>query len=275
MAAPVTTISGVDLVLKIGGSTITQREAELFVAAELPSVASKTSANFDETINGARTWGFRLSGPYVESSAELAGRTGSISIGGTALKGWETATLSLTSEMPEIVNFSDGLDAKRNPKMRRATLSVDGYYFDPRGTGAGALDAILAEVLGTTTAGLATVLTFGSAQSVSFTARPSDVNVSAPYTDEVRNRLTLASTSAVTYTSTNAETALGALISAWKAAGVATSVSCLFATATSGASQWTGTAFVSELTVEIPYRAEVSVSATLTGSGAITPAATA
>jgi hypothetical protein len=274
MAAPTTTISGVDLLLKIGGNTLTQRDAELTYTVELPDVSSKSSANFAENINGVRDYSFRFNGLYVESSAELAGRTGSISFGGTALKGWESATMTLSAEMPQIVNFTDGLDTKRNPKMRRVGLSVGGYYFDSRGTGATALDTFEDELFATNTAGFTTVVTFGAAQSFTFTARPTSYSVRAPMGDEVRNDIVLASTGAPTIVTTGAETALAALITAWKATNVSTSVTALFATATSGASQWTATCYVSELTIEIPYKEEIRVSGTLSGSGAIVPAAT-
>src|SRR5690606_8901919 len=250
MAAPTTEIAGNAFALSIGGTALgASTSATLRVEAENPDVTNKDSANWAEMVAGARRHGYDFEGFYAVGGTEVAvdEASASISIGGTALKGWTTATLTLSCELLDRVNWSTGLDRAVSPKRRQATLTVSGAYYDPGGTGAGALDDLLGEVLGTTSSGLAVVVTFGTSQAVSFTLRPGSVRVVAATGDNVQLEINGASTGAVTVSDTGADAGLAALVTAWEAEGASGSVTALFATDITDAATFTSTAYVREL----------------------------
>lgn len=281
MAATTTVRSSVDFLLHAGGSSIGfGTGGTLTLNQALNDSSSDAATNWQVRTAGARSWSLQADGIINESGTILTGHDSggtplSVTIGGTALKGITSAEVALSCDVAEVVNSTTGLDRALDSAARSLSLTIQGDYYDPLGTGAGALDDILDELLGTTTAGLATVLTVGGV-SLTFTARPTTASVVKSAGDILKNGLTLVSTGAVTNGTTGLDTGTSALLTAFFTTAAAGSVTVLCSGADdSGNAEYTGSAIPSAINISVPYAGNATVSATLEGTGALTKQADA
>lgn len=270
MAAKTTTEQGIDWLLYVGSDDLGGEESgTLRQVLNTEPVTHKGSANIEATLPASQEWGMDFTARYVEAAA-LSGAALSATIGGTALKGVRQVSLSVQCDVEPTVNTTAGAWRDLMPTTRRVTVSIDADWYDPNGTGATALDAVQDEVAGSTSSGLAVVVGWGSGQSLTITGRPISVTTQTPRGARNTVAIEFQSTGSVTYTSTGADAGLAALITAILAANKATSVAVKMASANSGSSQWSGSGYVTNLSVSIPYRRPVEVTGTVEGSGALT-----
>lgn len=275
MPASTTIQQGTYLLLKAGGTTVGgATTSTLKVSAEAIPVIHKGGGNWERTLAGVRDWSVDFDAIPLESGSEVSGRNLSVTVSTVALKGIESARIALTSDVAETANTTSGFVKDRIGTTRRAEITLSGAYYDPRGTGATALSTTLGEIMGTTSAGLSVVVSFGTALSITGTYRPVGVDISTPVAEIIKSGITWRSTGAVTYTMTNLDAGVAGLLTAFITTARAAPITALLVSADSGATQWTGSTLPTALTFDVPYERAAGVSGTLVGVGALTEGAT-
>lgn len=271
MAAQTTVLNGNDFLLKLGGNTIGGgMDAELSIEQALEDVTNDTAPNWRKLLESTRQWGLTFSSMYLEDSEEINGEDLAITVGGVALKGLTQASLRISVATSDVVNTTTGYDRTVAPKTRSVTLDVEFDYYDPAGTGAGGYETLLKQVLGEEAGGVAVALAFGASGGFSGNAKPANVNISKTQGSHVTGSLTLEFSGVVTNATTDTDTGFTALLTALFGAGAVSSVTALLGTSVADNTEYTGTAYPTEITISIPYVGRVDVSGTLTGSGALT-----
>lgn len=274
MAAPTTYQAGIDFRLKSGSDTIGGGvDARLRYQMEPVEVTNKTAPSWQKNLPGVRSWGIEFDTLYMEGSDEEAGSTMDITVGGTSLKGVTQATLQLQAAFDPIVNTTVGLDREIIPTVRSVTLQIQADYYDPAGTGATALDALLDEIEGSTSSGLAVVFTFGSGASFTATMRPTRVQKASPVQGHATVEIDLTATGAVTDGTTGEDAGIGALLTAFFGASAVGSITADFTPETATYTHYTGTVYPTSLTFTAAYSGRIDISGVFEGHGAITRAA--
>ena len=274
MAASTSIIPGIDFLIKAGGNQIGGgTNGTLTLNQETADATNKTDINWKTTLNSTRSWALDFESVYLESTSEVDGEDIAVTLGGDALKGVKTATLTLSTEFDEVVNSTVGLDTNIVPTKRTAVLDVDFDYYDPLGSGATALSTAINEIQGSTTSAFTAQLTFSSAD-ISFQGRPTSVSFEVPQDGRTQGRISIESTGAFTDDSTGEDTAISAILDAWTGTTTCASLTVLMATATTTNSEYTGTAYPTQLTMTVPIEGRVDFAGTFTGHGALTWQAT-
>jgi hypothetical protein len=216
---------------------------------------------------------FQVSTTSGGSSVNFTGDGSATLYVGRVLKGVKRANVALTCGVQDIVNTTTGLNRALLPTTRSASLDVEADWYDPAGTGAEALDAWLDEIEAST-AGSPCAVFFGAAGGFAFTAQAEEFTAAFPSEDRATVTMRAQSDGAITNLSSGNDTGLQSLFTAILASTAATAVTLLLASSNSGSTQWTGSAYVTSLSVSIPLEERVEYSATFEGSGALTRGAT-
>ena len=271
MAASTTVIPGIDYLIKAGGSTLGGgRDATLSRTQEIFDSTNKTSANWKKGINSMRSWSMDFTSMYLESSTEVDGQDLAIVTGGSTVKGIKNATVDISMDTADVINTTQGLNRGLVPNVRTVTISCDFDYYDIRGVGATGLSRIQDYIDGTTVAGGSVTVSVGST-SINGTFRATDLTIETPYTDRVMGSFTLEATGAVSLTTGAADAGLNKILNAiFQTAPVPTVTALLVDSVNADNTQWTGQAYVSSVSLNIPYEGAVSMDGTLDGHGALT-----
>lgn len=276
MAASVNLIPSVDFLLKAGGNAVgCGTGGTLTINQTLNESHSDCAANWNTRTVGPRSWSLALDALVSESGGSiLTGHDNgddpiTVTIGGTALKGLTEVSLALALGVAEAVNSTTGLDRALDPTVRSLEVTIANDYYDPAGTGAGAYAAVLDAVTGETSAALEVVVTVGGV-SLTFNAHPTTANVTKSNGEILKAGITLVSTGAVTNGTTGLATGIGALLTAFFTAGRAAALTVLAATATADNTEWTGSAYPTSINLTVPFSGDVTISATLEGTGPLT-----
>lgn len=262
-------------------------DATLNFGPEIIGTGSKASSGYVTNIQGRTDWSITYSGLLDFSSTVNTGEDLNVTVGGDAISGLTSASATLISNAAETANTTTGLFLTRVPTTKAFSLSVEVDYYDPGydetptpgQTNNPGLYTVIEEAIGTTNSGLAVVLTFGPAtNTVTATMRPSQISLSAPAEGIVTGTIPFESTGSFTITDTNLNSGLGAIVTAFDAD---TTLTARFkhvssgTTAVSGDAEYTGSVYVTQIALTIPFSGTPTYEATLSGSGALTVQAAA
>jgi hypothetical protein len=191
--------------------------------------------------------------------------------------GWRSIGMEVSVEMADITHIGSALQRAILPAKRALSVNVQGLYFDPADSTSGQgpeIDRLLDNLEDTTPSTLSCVLAFGANQSFTFSAYPESFALAFPAADVATHDLTLRATGAITEVTTGTDTGLAAVLNSVWPSGAPTGLTVEIneTTSTSGWSKWTGSVFVSSLSVTIPRDGIIRVSGTLSGTGALTRA---
>lgn len=279
MPAPTTTIPSLDLALTAAGSMIgCTTGGTLTVSQALDDAMHDGLANWVAKTTGVRSWSAQADGLVDATGGDLVtghttGAPLTVTIEGDSLKGLTEAGISLSLNLTDVVNATTGMTRTLDPNMRSLELSLSFDYYDPLATGSDAFKAIQDVVLGVATGPLAVVVSVGGL-SFTFDGRPTTSTVTKTAQDILKSGVTLVADGPVTNGSTGLGTGITALLTAFFATTAAAPLTVLLATQTADASEYTGSAFPSTVSITAPYAGQVTVSATLEGTGPLTRAAT-
>src|SRR5690606_23408108 len=122
--APTTPYAGWNLLLALGGNAVgAESNAVLRRGNELIPANAKPTPFWKKSLAGMRSWSIDFESLFLKGSAEVAGSTGGISIGGTALKGWEEIVFEFSVDTTDIVDSTTGLDREILPHLRTARVT--------------------------------------------------------------------------------------------------------------------------------------------------------
>lgn len=278
MAASTTVIPSVDWRMYVGGTAVGGSEAGTLTYTQAnPRSAPDALANWETGVYGARSWSVTASGVYLQNSVPVNGVALAPTIGAVAMKGIREVTLEYSCDIKQTVNSTTTYARTVIPGRRRVNVTMATDYYDPAGTGADTQDDLLDELEGGTTAGLTVVIPFGTTFSQTLTSAFFTGGTIEKVNEEVvRQVYTATSRGAVTIpTTTNLETPVAALFTGLFATNASSSVTVLLAnsvggTQVDGSTEYEGSAYVSSLTLRIPYEGEaVTFDVTLEGTGAL------
>ena len=270
MPAPTTTTNSVDWLAKIAGNAVGgSTGGTLTINRTAEETTSDEDARSKTSVLGTMSWSLGFDSFHKIGGQKLSGAGVSVTVGGTPLKGITEAALALTVGVGDVVNSTTGLARSLDPQTRSGSLTVSADYYDPLAAGGGAYVAILDEMLGVTSAGLAVVVTLGT-MSFSFTGRPTTTSITKSLPEILKAGITFEATGPIVPTVGTSDTGVVALITAMLATPASTPVVVLCGPAAVGATEFTGSGYVSSLTVTIPIATPVKVSGTIEGSGPLT-----
>jgi predicted secreted protein len=277
MATPTTLIPSVEYAIYAnGGSVGGGTGGTLTITQGLNEAFHDQSANWMQRTTGARSWS--LSADALALNAGGAVQTGhtptkvvSVTVGGTALKGLTSVTAALSLATDEAVNSTVGLDTARTPNARALQLTVASDYYDPAGVGASGLDKVIDELLGVTSAGLAVVFSVAGV-TMTATMRPATTTLNKTINERLKDGITLMSDGPVVLATSGVDAGLEALLESFFADGGAEPLTVLFGTTIPETTEFGGTAYATAITITAPFVGNVTVSATLDGTGPLTPA---
>ena len=273
MASPTTLLKGDLFLTTVGGDAIgCETGATPQVQRENRARACKSAPLWRTAVQGSYEWTIRTEALFEDGASPVAqaGSTVALTVGGVALKGIRQITWRLSADVQRAVNTTTGLGGVLDVGARFGEIDVEFDYYDPDGTGAGALKSALDEVLGSTSAGLAFVLTFGAGASFTFTARPSNVEINFNGGERVSGRFTAQSEGAITNGSANEDAGIGSLQDAFFGASGVTSLTALLSASTTDYTNWSGITYPTDITYTIPYDGDITIAVVLTGSGTLT-----
>lgn len=284
MPATTSVTPSVDFQLRTGGNPVGGGTgATLTIERALEAGPHDRYFGWQDASYSTRSWNLAFEALYLEGPGGpppvLTGADVAVTVGGVALKGLKEVTLALAQEVSEIVNSTTGLDRTVAPGSRKATLTLSMDYYDPAAAGNTAYAALLDELRGTTSAGLAVVVTVGDIQvSATFVATQGTIEKSVP--EVLASGVTLESVGAVLNLTANAEAGMGAVLAAFFGAAadgsdLAAPLEVLIGTTTVDNTEFTGSGLLSDLSLAIPLTGRVTTSGTLQGSGPLTKRATA
>jgi len=283
MAASTNVIPSVDFQLTtdgdpIGGGT----GATLTLDRAIETGPHDRYAGWQDGSYSTRGWQLAFDAYVLQGAGDpppkLTGADVAVAVGANNLKGLTEVTLALSQEVSEIVNSTTGLARGVAAGTRKATLTIAADYYDPEGTGNAAYEAIVDELLGVTSAGLAITLTVGGID-IAFTALATQGSIEKSGTEQLKKGITLESVGEVLDTTTSAETGMAAVFEAFFGAAadgsdLASTLAVKLATATDDNTEFSGSGLLSDLSIAMPFTGRVSVSGTIQGNGALTRAVT-
>lgn len=278
MPAPQTTIPSVDVAIKAGGNIVGATTGGTLTASQASDEAVHDgAASWTDFTTGTRSWSVQAEGILDKTGGSLI--TGhddgtaplSVTAGGNAVKGLTEAQLTLSQNLAEIVNATTGLTRTLNPTRRSAELALSFDYYDPLATGSEGFKALQDRLIGVADGALAVVFGVGGLE-LSFQGRPSTSTLTKSTEDILKAGLTIAVAGAITDGSSGLGAGLTALLAAYFGR---TPLTVLVGTTTADASEYSGSAYVSQVGLTVPFAGQATVSATLEGSGALTRSATA
>ena len=279
MPASTNVIPSVDFQLRTGGNPIGGGTgATLTLDRAIEAGPHDRYANWQDAVYSTRSWQLAFEAMYLEGAGDpppvLAGADVNVSVGGNDLKGLTEVTLALSHEVQDVVNASTGLDRRVAPGSRKATLTISGDYYDPAAADNAAYSAVVDELLGVTSAGLAVVFSVGGID-VAFTAVTTQGTVEKSVPDVLAAGITLESIGPVLDTTANGEAGMAALFQAFFGAAAdgsdpASALGVLIGTTTADNTEFSGSGLLSDLSIAAPLTGRVSVSGTLQGDGPLT-----
>ncbi|PAP79618.1 hypothetical protein B1759_14960 [Rubrivirga sp. SAORIC476] len=279
MPAPTTTLPSLDLALLAAGNMIgCTTGGTLTVSQALDDAVHDGLANWMAKTDGVRSWSVQADGLVDASGGDLitghaTGAPLTVTIDTDPLKGLTEAGLSFSLNLTDVVNATSGMSRTLDPNTRSFELSLSFDYYDPLATGSDAFKAIQDTVLGVSTEPLGVVVSVGGL-SFTFDARPTTTSLTKSAQDIVKTGVTLVADGPVINNSSGLGTGLAGLLSAFLATDAATPLTVLLGTQTVDASEYTGSAYPASVSITAPYAGQVTVSATLEGTGALTRQAT-
>lgn len=244
--------------------------ATLQLTQDTHETVAATPSEWVALCKGMRGWQISADGGWVETNPECGiGATLSLDGGTADLKGVTDVRISIQVSMSESSSQSSSGQKEYQPTKIRTSLSIDGRYYDPLGTGSN-LDDITTNV-GAGTGSLSVALDFGTGSSITFTGYATSLEVNRADDEVVGITAEILATGTVT-DGTAGATGLDAIMTALFARSSAT---VLFGSDTATETEWTGTAYVANMDITIPVAGQITWSSTWQGSGAITQQANA
>ena len=277
MAASNKPITGINFLLKAGGTTVGgRRGATLNMGADSIDISTADDNAWRHTLQGLKDWGVDFDGLFYEGATPAAtdGHGGKIEVSADGGTTWqeleEMRGLSLELAM-DTIDRSSHQTAKHTailPSTRSWTMNASGLYLDPAGTG-GAAQKLVWDAYDSGNE-LQVRLAFGDEGSTyTGASRVTSAPLSAPYDDMAGVDFTFESNDALTQAIANADTGLDELLTHFFAADPAP-LTVLFTTDVTGSTEWTGNAFLTSATLTVPHDGPVDISGTLTGDEALT-----
>jgi len=273
-----TRIHGVNMLLHANATLIGGFDnAELVCQLATENVVPQTPDLWPQLAGLVTSWAIRSGRvQYLEGAGtptEIAGSTGALSYGGTTVSGWQSVTLNTTIANPEVTDINDALVKAVIAGQRTGmTLVVRGNYYDHEATLGAGHKKLYAAWKARTSA--ATILTFGAAQSYTFTGLvtgyrilPRQGNAAAQF------EATISGTGAMTDVNTNVDAGLGVFLDACFATTPASITPLLFLSTSN--TQFTGTSYPSRVSLTLPSTGNVTGTIDLEGTGALTESVTA
>lgn len=276
MPAPTIVQVGLDFLYKFGGTAIGgRRGGALRLTQETIDTTSASSGRWRSLLGNTRAWDLSLDGLFLEgaSPAAISGYGGALGVYDDVsayddLPALRSLSFSLSMETIETTNQDSSKARSILPSTRSMTISAEADYIDPAGASGTALDALL-DAYEAGTAKQVKVSWGGEGSQIVASVFVTSFEVSHPHDGKAVVSLTLEVSGEPTDTFTNVDTGLNALLSAFFSATPGT-VAGIAETATSGATKLSGTAYPTALEISIPFDDAVSVTGTLTGTGALT-----
>lgn len=273
--------SGDLFLFKAGGSPVGfETQANLSVGPTIISTESKASGGFVTSVQSRVEWQISQEGQFVDGGLAVAGTGIGMTVGGAALKGITQIDASLALNFAETANTTTGLFLTRVPTTKQLSLSVQFDYYDPDYGNSGAnnagLYAVLQEARGAASAGLTVVVTIAPGTTLTGTFRPGQVDVAqSPASGFVTGTIPLESTGPFTIVdASTVDSGIRSLIAAYENEAAVSALMQLTTDGTTGDAgntEFVGQAFVSGLDVSMDYDGLVTYTATLLGTGALTP----
>lgn len=282
MAAPTSPQLGADFLLKLDDTTIAgRRGGTLSINKDEIDVSNVSDVDWPNTLPNIETAEISFDGLAFEGAtpAPEHGHGGSISLStddGTSFTAIERAREMVLDWSMDPLDGAAHDTAKARvivPGRRTWSMTSSGLYVDPAGTGGAghevAMDAYENET------GVLVKLAFGSEGS--FFQGPGRVlgYEHQPGHDQIVGiTYNISPRGALAATLTNMGSGLAALVNGLVAADLP-SFTALFTTEVTGATQWTGTGYPTQLTFTVPHNDAITVSGTIAISGIMTRGVTA
>lgn len=263
---------GREIVVRFGAQTYGGRKSfTLNQTSDILDVTDSSDNDWRKIKQGAKSWTIPLDGVFVEGSTKITGcPTFKVAADGgtlTALSGVKNISLAMSSQLVSIENCSSASWKKYLAGQRDLVLTVNYDYLDPAGTGGISQQAQHAAIMVAYEGG--TILDFKLEPSgtCSFTGEGivSDLRMTGENNGIITMSATIQVNGAITRTGTldaGIEEVLDALLDTTQTA------KAVLMTDNEG-SNWTGSSWISDATVEFTYGAESKMSCTLTGDGAL------
>ena len=290
MAAPNNQQVGVDFLLLVAGIVLEgQQGGTLDRPTNLVDVTDKLSGRYQESVAGQREWSLSFDGNFVDSSgtrqtgagAKLEIATGTDVDGNTtyeALSARTSLSLGLSMDVIDISSADSAPWRAIKPGTRSWTISVDAGYIDPAGSNGAALKAFLDAKAAGEAADIR--LTVPSGGTFTGLALVENVPIEVPRDGKASTTLDLTGTGTLTNGLTAGRSGLDALLTAYFSDPAGTVQALMEVrdasdTAITGATKHSGTAYLTELSIDLPFDDRAALSGTLDGTGPLADAAQA
>lgn len=239
--------------------------ATLTFNQELSQTTAAAPSLWQDLCKSVRSATLSLGGGWTESNSPYCSAGSSINFDGTnAAKGVSSFTFNGNADTIDVTTLASAGYREVLPGRRQATVDFEGIYFDPAGTGAN-IATIYNNVLDGTTS--CTIdLAWGASSAITGTAYGSQLSIERADNDAVKISGSAQYTGTVTM-STAASTILEKILDAWEAASELT---FLLGESVSGGTKFTGSGYVTSVSVTVPYDGKIEWSATLEVDGAVT-----
>jgi len=274
---------GVDFLIRALGTILEGQEtASLSRPTNQIDVTHKRTGRYQKNIDGIREWEMSYEGVLIgPNGEELSGEgtklevvTGTDSNGNPTYEALSASTsysLELAMETIDRTSNDSGRWRELLPGMRSWSISAEAGYIDPASSAAAAykafIDAKAAGEQADVRLTLPTGATFTGLVGVA------DAPLEMPRDDRVTKSLDLTGSGLLSRdTSSTLDAGLDALIGAYSSdppstVDLAMMVQDATGTNISGATQHSGTAYISELSAELPYDGRATFSGTFPGDG--------
>lgn len=261
----------VNFALNANGTLIGGGRGTLRRTVEIGVPIPQTEDLFRRQQSLKRDWMLDITeGQYLEGAGTptwIKGSTMSLTAGGTAIKGIQLVTFSYGADNPDVTDLEDALDTARLPGERFGTITVSGNWYDLASANGAGLSNVHDGAQASTD--VAFVLTFGAAQSFTFTGAISSFD--GPMkggNNAAQFSFSAAISGVVTVVDTNVDSGLGIMFDSIHHATQPQSITVLITNSTVGDTEFLGAAYPSNLTIRIP----TAVNALITYTGQLVAA---
>lgn len=283
MAAPSQQQVGVDFLIRALGTILEGQEtANLSRPTNQIDVTHKRTGRYQKNVDGIREWEMSYEGVLIgPDGEELSGEgttlevvTGTDADGNPVYEALSASTsysLELAMEIIDRTSNDSGRWRELLPGMRSWSISAEAGYIDPASSAAAAYEAFIDAQAAGEQADVRLTLPTGA----TFTGLVgvADAPLEMPRDDRVTKSLDLTGSGMLSHeTSSTLDAGLDALIGAYSSdppstVDLAMMVQDAGGTNISGATRHSGTAYISELSMELPYDDRATVSGTFPGDG--------
>ena len=288
MPAPNSQQVGVDFLLLVAGIVLEgQQGGTLDRPTNLVDVTSKTSGRYQESVAAQREWSLSFDGNFIDPNGNDqtgAGAKLEIQTGTTASPAWEalaartSLSLGLSMDVIDISSADSAPWRAIKPGTRSWTISADMGYIDPEGSNGAALKAFLDAKAAGEPADIR--LTVPSGGTFTGLVNVENAPLEVPRDGKASTTLDLTGTGTLTNGLTAGRSGLDALLTAYFSDPAGTVQALMEVrdasdTAIVGATKHEGTAYLTDLSIDLPFDDRAALSGTLDGTGPLADAAQA